>query len=319
MKKVVFFGSGNFALNYFIFLLNMKDVKITAVFTREAKKAGRGMKITKTKIHQYIDDNSLNIDVFTPKSLKNFDIVASNLCLPDINFVVSYGLIIPRHIIDFAKIATINIHPSDLPLYRGASPIERTIMNGETHTKSIIMLMDEGLDTGDILSSRDISIELNDNFSSVSKKIFEKSKEQIEEFFLNPQYFLQNKKRQLDDPREPIYANKIVDSDKLLNLDESNNNHLKCFDIYNRIRALESYSGVVLILKSPKIKIKVFYSSIEINEALTDLNKVGHGYIIDKIFKIYFLGGYIIPEKIRNESGKLISNKDLVNLLKSKV
>jgi methionyl-tRNA formyltransferase len=329
--KIVFFGSQDFSLKFLKFFLEelRNNIEILAVVTRAAKEAGRGKKILKTKVHEFIEENYSPIPVLTPKTLRNFDFsqeILQNGVLerPDFNFVVSYGLIIPKNVIEFPRLGSLNIHPSDLPLYRGAAPIERTLMDGMVQTKSILMFMDEGLDTGDIVDSTDIEISLKDNCSSLKEKIFEKAKGQILKVFENPELFLKNKKSQALDKREPTYAHKISHIDKIVDFSEISeelgvSDKFHFLKIYNKIRALDEI-GLTFVLKNLDFHIKIFEASFEKNDDFqSESLKIGFGIVENKIFKIVCQGGgKIIPSKIRKDggSGKILSNREFLNGLK---
>ena len=140
--KIVFMGSPDYAVKI---LDNLnKYFNIVAVYTQPDKPVGRKKILTPTPVKKYAIEN--NLDVFTPTTLKNEDVSKFN---PDFIVVAAYGLILPKHILNTAP--CINLHASLLPKYRGASPIQSAILNGDKYTGVTSMLMDEGLDTGDIL------------------------------------------------------------------------------------------------------------------------------------------------------------------------
>jgi methionyl-tRNA formyltransferase len=321
--KIIFFGSQEFSLKFLEFLLKQANLQILALITKEPKQSGRGKKLSKTKTHEFIESNHPEIPILTPKTLrKDFDFEKELNKFgifekPDINFVVSYGLIIPKNIIEFPKFGSINIHPSDLPLYRGASPIERTIMDGQKNTKSILMFMDEGLDTGDIIDSENIEISDYDNFSSMKEKIFDKAKLQIIKVFSDLDFFLENRKSQSLDKRESTYAEKISNADKIVDFNHfslKNQNDFDYFHLHNKIRGLNESGGVNFIINNLKFSFKIFESSFE--KCDIDQKEIGNFSIENKIFKINCYGGKIIPLKIQKESGNIISNKDFLNGLK---
>lgn len=156
MAKIIFMGSPTFAVP------TLKSIvaaghQVTAVFTKSPQPQSRGMNILKSPVHQLA--NSLSIPVYTPKSLKSSNI--HNLIRnieADLIVVVAYGLIIPSTILKIKQYGCINVHPSMLPKFRGAAPLQRTIMNGEKHTAVCIIQMDEGIDTGDIILSHEIAL-----------------------------------------------------------------------------------------------------------------------------------------------------------------
>jgi len=131
--------------------------EIVAVYSQPPRPAGRGKKEQKTPVHQLAAQH--NIPVFTPKSLKSEDTQAEfRSHEADVAIVVAYGLLLPQAILDGCPMGCINVHPSHLPRWRGAAPIQRTIMAGDSETSCMIMQMDKGLDTGDILHGKDYDI-----------------------------------------------------------------------------------------------------------------------------------------------------------------
>jgi len=140
--NIVFMGSPEYAVKI---LDNLnKHFNIVAVFTQPDKPVGRKKILTPTPVKKYAVEN--NLEVFTPLSLKKENLKKFN---PDFIVVAAYGLILPKNILKTAP--CINLHASLLPKYRGASPIQSAILNGDKYTGVTSMLMDEGLDTGDIL------------------------------------------------------------------------------------------------------------------------------------------------------------------------
>lgn len=124
--------------------------EIVGLYSQPPRPAGRGQKETPSVVHQYAEKNGL--PVFTPVSLKSTEEQQKFKALnADIAVVVAYGLLLPKPILEAFPLGCINVHPSLLPRWRGAAPIQRTIMAGDHETAIIVMQMDEGLDTGDIL------------------------------------------------------------------------------------------------------------------------------------------------------------------------
>ncbi len=125
-------------------------IEVVAVYSQPPRPAGRGQKETHSPVHQFAAAN--NIPVYTPTSLKSAEAQAEFATLgADIAVVVAYGLLLPKAILEAPKLGCINVHPSKLPRFRGAAPLQRTIMAGEKDTATVIMQMDVGLDTGDML------------------------------------------------------------------------------------------------------------------------------------------------------------------------
>lgn len=175
--NVIFMGTPDFALPAFQELIDSKNHNVVAVFTQRPKAKGRGMKMSNSPIHDLAD--KYNIPVHTPKTLRNDE--AQELIDSidaDIIVVVAYGFIIPKNILEAKKHGCLNIHPSKLPKYRGAAPLQRTIINGEKETAICIMQMDEGLDTGDIILQKDLKLDdritlpqLHDNCAKIGGEL----------------------------------------------------------------------------------------------------------------------------------------------------
>ena len=170
--RLAFMGTPEFSLPT-LKCLHESEHEVVVVYTQPPRPAGRGKKLQKSVIHKFAEEN--NIEVRCPKSLKNTDEQQyfKNLNL-DAAIVVAYGLILPKAILEAPRLGAINIHASLLPRWRGAAPIHRAIMAGDDKSGIAIMQMDEGLDTGDVLSMADTPItpttttqELHDNLSSM--------------------------------------------------------------------------------------------------------------------------------------------------------
>ena len=165
--RIVFMGSPEYAVKI-LDELN-KNFEIVAVYTQPDKPVGRKKILTPTPVKKYALQNG--IEVFTPVSLKNENLSRFE---PDFIVVAAYGLLLPKNILDTAP--CINLHASLLPKYRGASPIQSAILNGDKYTGVTAMLMDEGLDTGDILCldyteiGNKTSIDLFDELAEIGAK-----------------------------------------------------------------------------------------------------------------------------------------------------
>jgi methionyl-tRNA formyltransferase len=148
--RVVFMGTPNFALPALQALIDSGH-EIVAVYTQPPRPAGRGLKLTPSPVQMLAEKN--NITVEFPKSLRTAEAQAVFASYkPDVAVVTAYGLILPQPILDAPRFGCINIHPSDLPRWRGAAPLHRTILAGDTVTACCIMRMDAGLDTGPVLA-----------------------------------------------------------------------------------------------------------------------------------------------------------------------
>ena len=139
---------------------------VCAVVTREDKPRGRGNVMTPTPTKVTALEHG--IPVYEPKTLRDDDFLSLlSEISPDIIAVVAYGKILPVSVLDFPKHGCVNLHVSLLPKYRGAAPMQRAIMEGERETGVTVMYMNEGLDTGDIISVERFPIGPEDNFEDI--------------------------------------------------------------------------------------------------------------------------------------------------------
>ncbi|EDP6910219.1 methionyl-tRNA formyltransferase [Campylobacter upsaliensis] len=155
MKKLVFMGTPAYATHILQELL--RHFELLALFTQPDKAVGRKQILTPSDTKAFLQKTAPQIPIFTPKSLKDEELFESLKALkPDFIVVAAYGKILPQNILDLAP--CINLHASLLPKYRGASPIQSAILNGDEVSGVCSMLMDAGLDTGTILQSVECDI-----------------------------------------------------------------------------------------------------------------------------------------------------------------
>lgn len=155
--QIVFMGTPDFAVEPLQALMESRH-EVVAVFSQPPRPKGRGHKVQLSPVHQCAEDNG--IAVYNPKSFKKepdyIDILKE--LKPDICVVVAYGLLLPQEVLDIPRYGCVNIHGSILPRWRGAAPIQRAIWEGDDKTGISIMQMEKGLDTGPVISAREIDI-----------------------------------------------------------------------------------------------------------------------------------------------------------------
>lgn len=167
--KILFMGTPDFAAVSLEKLIK-SDYDICGVFTREDKPKGRGMKLTYPPVKELANAN--NIPVYQPKTLKDNAVLDILKGLnPDIIIVVAYGRILPKYVLDLPKLGCINVHGSLLPKYRGAAPIQWSVINGDGVTGITTMYMDEGLDTGDMLLKAETKISINETSGDLFERL----------------------------------------------------------------------------------------------------------------------------------------------------
>ena len=217
LKKIVFMGTSFFSVPI-LKSLYQNGYPISVVYTQPPQKSKRGQRVNKSPI-QGISE-TLNIEFRTPTSLKNNKEEYEYLkkLNADIAIVVAYGQIIPKEILSLTKKGFINIHASLLPKWRGAAPIQRSIMNLDKQTGISIMKIDEKLDTGPVCNSYPLNILENENSESLSERLSLLAAEKIID---NIDAVLEDKAVfKPQDDTKATYANKILKSEARINWSE---------------------------------------------------------------------------------------------------
>ena len=254
--KIVFMGTPDFAKPT-LERLSQSRHEVVGVFSQPDKPRGRGKVILPLPVKSFA--LSQNIPVYQPPSLKDDDVFKTIKFLnPDIIIVVAYGHLLPLKIINYPRLRCVNLHASLLPKYRGAAPINWVLIRGEKETGVTTMLMEESLDTGDILLQEKISISPNDNVMTLhdelailgAKKILE-TVSGLEKGLITP--VKQNHAR-------AIYAPKLKKEDGLINWECSVN------DISNLIRGTYKWPGAYTFFKDNRLKILKAKMPIEMHE-----------------------------------------------------
>ena len=169
--KIVFMGTPEFSVPTLDALIKNK-FNIVGVYTQPPKKSKRGQKINASPIEQFSKKNKINFrNPISLDSKEEFEIFKE--LSPDLVVVVAYGQIIPKNFLGTTKFGFINIHASLLPKWRGAAPIQRAIMNGDTKTGVSIMRIEEKLDGGPVLSAKELDLDQTTTYGEIEKKLSE--------------------------------------------------------------------------------------------------------------------------------------------------
>ena len=270
-KKIVFMGTPLFAVPI-LKSLYKKNYIIPTVYTQPPKKSQRGQKINKSPIQIVGED--FNIDCRTPKTLKENKDEYEYLKQLDLDLVivVAYGQIIPKEFLNLAKKGFINVHASLLPKWRGAAPIQRSIMNLDKETGISIMRIGEKLDTGPVCNNYRVEIKDNDNAEIISNKLSILASEKIIE---NVDSILEDKlifKEQ--DDLKATYASKIEKSEGEIQWNDN------AESIIGKINGLYPSPGAFFIFKEERYKIlkaELGTKSGEIGEVMTSELEIGCG------------------------------------------
>jgi methionyl-tRNA formyltransferase len=167
--RIVFFGTPSFSTPALERLLQDGE-KVIAVVTQPDREKGRGRKIVPSAVKELALSHSLLL--LQPERIKDGAFSdALKALAPDLFVVIAYGRILPKSVLDIPMHGAVNVHASLLPQYRGASPVSWAILRGETKTGVTTMLLDEGMDTGDILHQREVSIGVEDNAETLHDRL----------------------------------------------------------------------------------------------------------------------------------------------------
>ena len=245
-QKIVFMGTSNFAVPI-LKSLYQNGYPISAVYTQPPKKSNRGQKLNKSPIHLFSENISL--DVRYPQSLKNNNEEESFLTdlKPDIILVVSYGQIIPKNLLNIPKNGFLNVHASLLPKWRGAAPIQRSIMNQDKETGISIMKITENLDEGPICSQYSIKISEKMNSEELSEKLSLIASEKILDILDN--IFEGSIKFKDQDHSKATYAKKIQKIEGKIDWNENSDK------IIGKINGLYPYPGAFFSFNGERYKI----------------------------------------------------------------
>jgi len=254
--KVLFMGTPDYAEQILKRLINTQWIDVVAVYTQPDKPVGRKKVLTPPVVKSLSIEHL--IDVYQPSRLRDEEVVSELLKIEcDYIVVAAYGQILPRAILDHAP--CINLHASILPQYRGASPIQQTLLNGDKQTGVTAMLMEEGLDTGDILKISTLEVSEDE----MVETLFEKLTKIAADLTVD---VLENFKSYTPIPQNDAlstHCSKITKADGEVIFDNA-------ILLYNKYRAFTPWPGIYLKsgLKLKKIKLEDKLNSYEIGKIL---------------------------------------------------
>ena len=297
--KVIFMGTPDFSCPTLEKLINDKNIQIAAIYTREPQIAGRGHKVTNSPVHNLALKH--NLKVITPKTLKSEEIKQQFIDFgADVAVVVAYGLLLPQAILQAPKLGCINIHPSLLPRWRGAAPIQRTIMAGDKKTGITIMKMDQGLDSGDIIYQEEFALDDKINYQQLADKFAVLGANALLKTLKNMEQG--NYQLTKQDHNLANYAQKITKEEALIDWNKS------AQEVNNKIRGLSGNIGSYFIYNNQRIKI------LEAEVIPLPENKKGlkAGQIIEDEFIIICKTQAIRPLIIQKEGKKKMTTQEFL-------
>jgi methionyl-tRNA formyltransferase len=233
MIRVVFMGTPAYATTILKALIESSDIEVVALFCQPDKPVGRKQTLTPPDSKNFILQNSIDINIFQPPTLKDISTIEKIKSLnPDFIVVAAYGKILPKSILDIAP--CINLHASLLPKYRGASPIQDSILNRDILSGVSAMIMQEELDVGDVLAKSYLNIQnlsAIELFTSLSHMAADLTLNVIRDFDL----IYHQKQNEL----QTSYSKKITKGDGLVNFVDAK-------DLYAKYLAYIHWPGIYL-------------------------------------------------------------------------
>lgn len=309
--SIVFMGTPDFAVPVLESIINDERLNLKAVITQPDKEVGRKKIVTPPPVKTYSQKN--NLTVLQPEKIKdpNFIEQLKNI-KPDLIIVAAYGQILPKEIIEIPKYGCINIHASLLPKYRGASPIQTAILNGDKKTGITIMKMDNGLDTGDIISQEEIEIENSDTAQDLHDKL---SKIGAELLMKTLHGYLSGKIKPCPQDNSRATITKIINKK-----DGEIDFHKNAKDIEYKLRAFTPWPGIYTFFNDAAVparetaagrKLKIL--KLKIEEQINPLISVGRFYETENKLAVNCWNGMLILEEVQLEGKQKISGREFIN------
>lgn len=311
MIKIIFFATPKIALKSLDYLVKSDKIEVLAVVTQADKPTGRGHKILPPPVKEYALEH--NIPVFQPHSLrKDFEIQEELKKLePDFFVTFAFGQILSREILQIPKFATINLHASLLPLYRGANPIQRALINGDKKTGICTMVTEEGLDCGDICLRDEIDITENMNYEELFELVAQKAPELIEMTLIS---IKRGELQPIEQHHEKAtYAHKIKKEDAKIDWTKS------AREIHNWVRGLYKFPSAHCFFRDKSVKIM----ETRVADDEVPVGFLGEAGEIIRVCKegieVATTQGVLLITKVKPEGKGEMSARDWVNGLKPSI
>tara|TARA_B100001540_G_scaffold190691_1_gene168061 strand:+ start:2475 stop:3398 length:924 start_codon:yes stop_codon:yes gene_type:complete len=286
-KKIVFMGTSDFAVPI-LKSLYQNGYPVSVVYTQPPKKSNRGQKLNKSPVNLFSENISL--DLRTPEFLKNNNEEVEYLSKlqPDIILVVSYGQIIPKNFLSIPKYGFLNIHASLLPKWRGAAPIQRSIINLDKETGISIMKINENLDEGPVCNQYSLKISDKINSEELSEKLSLLASEKILDIL--DKIYEGNLNFKEQDHSKATYAKKIQKIEGKINWNENSE------QIIGKVNGLYPYPGAFFLFNGERYKI------LEAEKSNTDGKA---GMIVSENFEVCCGKGSIKVLSIQREGKRV--------------
>jgi methionyl-tRNA formyltransferase len=295
-ERIVFMGTPDFAANILEGLIKA-EYNIVAVVTQPDAEIGRKRVLTPSSVKSIA--LKYGIPVLTPNKIRlEYEPVLAYK--PDLIITSAYGQIIPSQILDYPKYRCINTHGSLLPKYRGASPIQSAIMNGETTTGMSIMYMNEKMDEGDILVQKTIDIDIHDTSTTLFNKMSQLTLDILLDFL--PKLFNNDINPIKQDDSKATYTHLLKKDIEYIDFNDN------VLNVYNHIRGLLDNPGCHFVIKGKQYKIiDAFYEEADNCKPNTFIG------LVDNYLRIDCKDGFIKVYDLKPEGKNSMNAKAFFN------
>ena len=301
--NILYAGTPNSSAEILKYLAQNDSINVKGVITQPDKAGKRGKKLNDSPVS--LMANSYDLDLFKPHKLNNKDFKEKIKILEvDFLIVVAYGKILPKWLLELPSVSSINIHFSLLPKYRGASPIQSALLNGDKETGITFIEMSEKLDSGNIISTEKTKIFKDDNKIKLETRLTGMSIKKINNVLIESAK--QNKSSIKQDDSNASYCQKILKVDSITNFNDTSIN------IFNKFRAFIEWPGLAFYHNDTLIKIHGLEVLDQIN---TD--KPGTIYKFDSTgLYINTIDSVIVITHLQLPNRNIISSSDAFNSYK---
>ena len=301
--NILYAGTPNSSAEILKYLAQNDSINVKGVITQPDKAGKRGKKLNDSPVS--LMANSYDLDLFKPHKLNNKDFKEKIKILEvDFLIVVAYGKILPKWLLELPSVSSINIHFSLLPKYRGASPIQSALLNGDKETGITFIEMSEKLDSGNIISTEKTKIFMDDNKVKLETRLTGMSIKKINNVLIESAK--QNKSSIKQNDSNASYCQKILKVDSITNFNDT------AINIFNKFRAFIEWPGLAFYHNDTLIKIHGLEVLDQIN---TD--KPGTIYKFDSTgLYINTIDSVIVITHLQLPNRNIISSSDAFNSYK---
>ena len=301
--NILYAGTPNSSAEILKYLAQNDSINVKGVITQPDKAGKRGKKLNDSPVS--LMANSYDLDLFKPHKLNNKDFKEKIKILEvDFLIVVAYGKILPKWLLELPSVSSINIHFSLLPKYRGASPIQSALLNGDKETGITFIEMSEKLDSGNIISTEKTKIFMDDNKVKLETRLTGMSIKKINNVLIDSAK--QNKSSIKQNDSNASYCQKILKVDSITNFNDTSIN------IFNKFRAFIEWPGLAFYHNDTLIKIHGLEVLDQIN---TDKPGTIHKFDSTGLY-INTIDSVIVITHLQLPNRNIISSSDAFNSYK---